>query len=143
AASSPADTSDSAENAIAEETPAPATAEPAPSVPVEEPAAVEPPAEAPPAEEPVAKPEVPAVAAAEPPAAPVAAKGLTPDGRAANDPRVAPKAVGEVAITTDHLQLFREEQLPPVAASGNIAPRASNDPRGPRAGANAGGASES
>ena len=150
AASSPAAAEgarDSAENATAEETPAPAAAEPAPSVPAVETAAVEPsavePAAEAPAEEPVAKPEAPAVAAEEPPAAPVAAKGLTPDGRAANDPRVAPKAVGEVAITTDHLQLFREEQLPPVAPSSNVAPRASNDPRGPRAGANAGGASES
>jgi ribonuclease E len=144
AASSPAAAevaSDSAENATAEEIPAPPAAEPAPSVPAVEPAAVEPASEAP-AEEPVAKSEAPAVAAAEPPADPVAAKGLTPDGRAANDPRVAPKAVGEVAITTDHLQLFREEQLPPVAPSGTVAPRASNDPRGPRAGANAGGGSE-
>lgn len=144
AASSPAAAevaSDSAENATAEEIPAPPAAEPAPSVPAVEPAAVEPASEAP-AEEPVAKSEAPAVAAAEPPATPVAAKGLTPDGRAANDPRVAPKAVGEVAITTDHLQLFREEQLPPVAPSGTVAPRASNDPRGPRAGANAGGGSE-
>jgi ribonuclease E len=101
-------------------------------------------------------PELVEAPAAEPAPAPVATAseaaaseapvarpaGLTADGRAANDPRVAPRQVQEVAITTAHLTLFREEQFPPVAASGQVAPRASNDPRGPRPGAAAGGVSE-
>ncbi len=82
-----------------------------------------------------------AEAAAEPTTEPVVAAapaelskpaGITADGRAANDPRVAPRPVGEVEITTAHLTLFREEQHPPVKCSGRIAPRASNDPRGSR-----------
>ena len=86
-----------------------------------------------------AKPE-PKVAAAEPtlepaaePAQPAAKPaGLTADGRVTNDPRVAPRKVAEIEIATAHLTLFRDEQLPPVAATGQSAPRASNDPRSSR-----------
>jgi ribonuclease E len=81
----------------------------------------------PPAEEVVAEapqPEVPA----EPVAAPA---GITAEGRAVNDPRVAAKPVSEVAITTNHPKLFKDTVAPAVVPSGRIAPRASNDPRGP------------
>tara|TARA_R110000787_G_scaffold54083_3_gene126107 strand:- start:48 stop:401 length:354 start_codon:yes stop_codon:yes gene_type:complete len=69
--------------------------------------------------------------------APAASKpqGITADGRAANDPRVAPRPVAQVEIATDHPILFREQQYPPVQGGGGNAPRASNDPRGPRSGA--------
>jgi len=77
--------------------------------------------------------EAPSAAAAHPVAASKPA-GITADGRAANDPRIAPRAVGQVEITTDHPPLFREEQYPPVQAGKVNAPRASNDPRGPRSG---------
>jgi ribonuclease E len=95
-----------------------------------------------PAAEPAPAPVAPAPEAAAPEAPVAKPAGLTADGRAANDPRVAPRQVNEVAITTAHLTLFREEQFPPVAASGQVAPRASNDPRGPRPGAAASGVSE-
>ncbi|MDO8862316.1 ribonuclease E [Haliea sp. E1-2-M8] len=92
------------------------------------------------------EPEVSAVPAAEalPSATPAAAPapaaaskpaGITADGRAANDPRVAPRPVAQVEIATVHPTLFREEQYPPVQSGGQNAPRASNDPRGPRSGA--------
>ncbi|MEQ9463636.1 MAG: ribonuclease E [Haliea sp.] len=98
-------------------------------------AAAEPEAEETPTAEPVT-----AKVAAEPVAEPVAAApveaskpaGITADGRVANDPRIAPRPVGQVEIATAHLTLFREEQHPPVKGSGRIAPRASNDPRGSR-----------
>jgi ribonuclease E len=61
---------------------------------------------------------------------PAATSGLTEDGRAVNDPRVEPRPVGEVTITTTHPVLFTDSVAPPLAASGRIAPRASNDPRG-------------
>ncbi len=57
--------------------------------------------------------------------------GLTADGRAYNDPRVEPKPVGVVEIVTTHPVLFSDFVAPPAANSGTIAPRASNDPRGP------------
>ena len=37
----------------------------------------------------------------------------------------------EVAITTTHPALFSETVAPAVTNSGRVAPRASNDPRGP------------
>lgn len=79
-------------------------------------------------------PAAPAVIAATPVAASKPA-GMTADGRAANDPRIAPRPVAEVEISTDHPPLFREEQYPSVQAGNGNAPRASNDPRGPRSGA--------
>ncbi|MEM1114510.1 MAG: ribonuclease E [Pseudomonadota bacterium] len=57
--------------------------------------------------------------------------GLTEDGRAINDPRIAPKPVAEIAIETRHPALFKSDVEPPAASSGRVAPRASNDPRGP------------
>ena len=57
--------------------------------------------------------------------------GITADGRAINDPRIAPCPVGVVEITTTHPVLFRDHVAPPVRPSGRIAPRAVNDPRGP------------
>jgi ribonuclease E len=57
--------------------------------------------------------------------------GLTADGRAYNDPRVQPKPVGVVEIVTTHPVLFSDFVAPPAANSGTVAPRASNDPRGP------------
>jgi ribonuclease E len=89
-----------------------------------------------------AEPDVIAAPAPEAPPAvttpPVAASkpaGITADGRAANDPRIAPRPVAQVEITTDHPPLFGDEQYPPVQARKDKAPRASNDPRGPRSGA--------
>tara|TARA_R100000900_G_scaffold13099_1_gene11280 strand:+ start:72560 stop:75817 length:3258 start_codon:yes stop_codon:yes gene_type:complete len=86
-----------------------------------------------------AAPQTEAPAATVPPAAtaPAAASGSKPGrgsastGRASNDPRVAPREIGKVDITTGHPVLFREEQAPPASHSGRVVPRASNDPRGP------------
>ncbi|MBN7797733.1 ribonuclease E [Parahaliea mediterranea] len=122
-------------------------AEPVPAAP--EPVAQEPVTPEPSAPEPAApKPAAPveekpaAAASAEPaeagePAAPPA--GLTADGRASNDPRIAPQPVAEVHITTAHPVLFNAEVAPPVQPSGRVAPRASNDPRGPLPGENGNG----
>ena len=118
----------------------PDTAAPTPAEPDE--AAKTPELAEAPAAEPAPAPAAPAPEAAASEAPVARPAGLTADGRAANDPRVAPRQVQEVAITTAHLTLFREEQFPPVAASGQVAPRASNDPRGPRPGAAASGVSE-
>ena len=62
---------------------------------------------------------------------PTPAAGLTSEGRASNDPRVQPRPVVDVAISTAHPTLFTDRVAPPVVASGKIAPRAENDPRGP------------
>ena len=59
--------------------------------------------------------------------------GLTADGRAVNDPRVEPRPVGVVEIVTSHPPLFSDHVAPAVVPSGRLAPRASNDPRGPGA----------
>ena len=58
--------------------------------------------------------------------------GLTADGRAVNDPRVAPSPVGDVPVETARMALFAEAPAPAVAAPDRRVPRASNDPRGPR-----------
>ena len=71
-----------------------------------------------------------AAADAAPAAAAQAAAGLTGDGRAVNDPRVAPHPVADIEIATGHPELFGSEVAPPVQPSGRVAPRASNDPRG-------------
>ncbi len=57
--------------------------------------------------------------------------GLTEDGRAINDPRVAPRPVDVVEITTTHHRMFSDTVAPPAGSSHRIVPRASNDPRGP------------
>ena len=79
---------------------------------------------------------VTASALAEPepePTAPVDPAGLSADGRALNDPRVAPSPVGDVPVETARMALFAEAPAPPaVAAPDRRVSRASNDPRGPR-----------
>jgi len=57
-------------------------------------------------------------------------KGIRPDGRAVNDPRVAPKPASQPEIQTHTLVIF-EEQKPALQAVVVHAPRAVNDPRGP------------
>lgn len=59
-------------------------------------------------------------------------EGITPEGRAYNDPRVRARPVGTVEIATSHTPLFGTTLAPPVQPSGKVEPRASNDPRGPR-----------
>ncbi|MEP1471737.1 MAG: ribonuclease E [Halieaceae bacterium] len=56
--------------------------------------------------------------------------GLGADGRATNDPRVAPKPAATVEVTTGHPVLFKDTVAPAVVPSGKVVPRASNDPRG-------------
>ena len=59
--------------------------------------------------------------------------GVTEAGRAVNDPRVAPKPVTETAVNTELGELFATPEAPPVTIVQQDVPRASNDPRGPRA----------
>jgi ribonuclease E len=63
--------------------------------------------------------------------------GVTPQGRALNDPRVAPAPVTEVRIETAHMTLFSDTPAPAVEPPARNVPRASNDPRGPRGNENA------
>ena len=58
--------------------------------------------------------------------------GLTGDGRAINDPRVAPKPITDTAVTTEQGLLFWQTEAPPVTVIKRDVPRASNDPRGQR-----------
>lgn len=60
--------------------------------------------------------------------------GLTANGRAVNDPRVAAKPVTEVKTRTERHQLFPAQEAPPVSIVARDIPRASNDPRGPKSG---------
>ena len=60
--------------------------------------------------------------------------GLTDSGRAVNDPRVEPKPIGDVNVATLRQALFLEQEAPPVSIISRDIPRASNDPRGPKAG---------
>ncbi|GAB5414330.1 MAG: ribonuclease E [Congregibacter sp.] len=76
-----------------------------------------------------AQTEAPAAEASAPAQKPA---GLTADGRATNDPRVAPSPISEVKIATATMTLFSETEMPAVAAPERNVPRASNDPRGPR-----------
>ncbi|MEM9256941.1 MAG: ribonuclease E [Pseudomonadota bacterium] len=80
-----------------------------------------------PSQAPVNAPSIGAVAAK-----PVSREGLTEDGRAINDPRVAPQPVEHIEVSTAHPTLFRETVAPPALSSGRVVPRASNDPRGQR-----------
>ncbi len=59
--------------------------------------------------------------------------GVDEAGRAVNDPRVAPKPVTETKVSTEEGQLFWQSEAPPVTIVEQNVPRASNDPRGPRA----------
>ena len=74
----------------------------------------------------------PAVAAVADAQTVVDQSGLTDSGRAVNDPRVAPRPVAEVAVSTEHRPLFPAEQMPALSVVVRDIPRASNDPRGPR-----------
>ena len=90
------------------------------------------PAKAPVAQEPAAEEPAPEPVQQELPVEePAPAGGLTEDGRALNDPRVEPRPVDVVEITTTHPVLFSDEVAPAAESSNRIAPRASNDPRGP------------
>ena len=60
-------------------------------------------------------------------------------GRAVNDPRVAPAPVTEVRIETAHMTLFSDTPAPAVQPPARNVPRASNDPRGPRGNEDAAG----
>ena len=87
------------------------------------------------ARQPAAAVAAAASALAEPepePAAAVDPAGLSTDGRALNDPRVAPSPVGDVPVETARMALFAEAPAPAVAAPDRRVSRASNDPRGPR-----------
>lgn len=66
-------------------------------------------------------------------------QGLTPDGRATNDPRVNPSPVREVRIETARPALFSDSPAPAVSPNERSVARASNDPRGPRGGSSATG----
>jgi len=59
--------------------------------------------------------------------------GLTADGRAVNDPRILPKPVTDTAVQTELTELFAAPEAPPVSVVPQNIPRASNDPRGPKA----------
>ena len=59
--------------------------------------------------------------------------GVTDAGRAVNDPRIAPKPVEETSVSTEMAELFATPEAPPVTVVQQDVPRASNDPRGPRA----------
>ena len=58
--------------------------------------------------------------------------GLTGDGRAINDPRVAPKPVTETLVTTEQGLLFWQTEAPPVTVIERDVARAINDPLGQR-----------
>ncbi|MFV8817318.1 ribonuclease E [Haliea sp. E17] len=89
-------------------------------------------------ETPAPEPVIEAVAEPEPvaqaPAAPAQAPaGVTADGRAVNDPRVAAKPIDNLLIDTAYPTLFGDYVAPPAAHSGRVVARAANDPRGPLA----------
>ncbi len=129
----PASTDSAAELSTEQEATRPTRAE----TPVSPPAEVAKPEVAPAAaSEPEAKPPVADAVASQPaptaPAAAISNDGLTADGRAVNDPRVEPKPVADLDITTTHPVLFTDSVAPPVEPSGSVPPRAINDPRGQR-----------
>ncbi|PLW68923.1 ribonuclease E [Pseudohalioglobus lutimaris] len=57
--------------------------------------------------------------------------GINKEGRAVNDPRVEPRPVQSVEISTQHIPLFGDSVAPPATCSKRTEPRAKNDPRGP------------
>ncbi len=59
--------------------------------------------------------------------------GVTDSGRAINDPRISPKPITETETLTEQAQLFARPEAPPVSVIQQDIPRASNDPRGPKA----------
>jgi ribonuclease E len=58
--------------------------------------------------------------------------GITADGRAVNDPRVDARPIGEITVQTDVSSVFGTEDFPDAPHYASDAPRAANDPRGPR-----------
>ena len=58
--------------------------------------------------------------------------GITADGRAVNDPRVDARPIGEITVQTAVGSVFGTETFPDAPHYASAAPRASNDPRGPR-----------
>ncbi len=58
--------------------------------------------------------------------------GITPDGRAVNDPRVDARPIEEVIVQTAIGSVFGTEAFPDAPHYASMAPRAANDPRGPR-----------
>lgn len=67
----------------------------------------------------------------------VSTAGITSSGRAINDPRVAAKPVGNIDVQTALGAVFGGESFPDAIHVLSDAPRAVNDPRGPRAGTDA------
>lgn len=67
------------------------------------------------------------------------ATGVNEQGRAVNDPRVAPAPILELTIETGRMVLFSETPAPAVAAPDRQVARASNDPRGSKSAASAEG----
>ena len=107
-------------------TPPAATPEQAAAQPIE--TAATKPVEQMPAPEPVATQSPVSEAAAE---APFTA-GLHASGRAINDPRVEPRPIQAVEVSTRRFELFSAVPAAPVVPMRAEPPRASNDPRGPR-----------
>ena len=58
--------------------------------------------------------------------------GITADGRAVNDPRVDARPIGEITVQTAVSSVFDTEAFPDAPHYASDAPRATNDPRGPR-----------
>ena len=58
--------------------------------------------------------------------------GITADGRAINDPRVDARPVGKIKVQTAIASVFGAEAFPDAPHFASAAPRAANDPRGPR-----------
>ena len=58
--------------------------------------------------------------------------GITAEGRAINDPRVDARPVGKIKVQTAIASVFGAEAFPDAPHFASAAPRAANDPRGPR-----------
>ena len=58
--------------------------------------------------------------------------GITTEGRAINDPRVDARPVGKIKVQTAIASVFGAEAFPDAPHFASAAPRAANDPRGPR-----------
>ena len=58
--------------------------------------------------------------------------GITAEGRAINDPRVDARPVGKIKVQTAIGSVFGAEAFPDAQHFASAAPRAANDPRGPR-----------
>ena len=58
--------------------------------------------------------------------------GTTAEGRAINDPRIDARPIGDIKIQTVIGSMFGAERFPDAPHYASSAPRAGNDPRGPR-----------